>query len=65
MPARRRANEDPRTANHTNGVTDVFSTGSRWAPPKGDVHTVTNSGSDVAQMWVYQLIEKGEGDGAM
>ena len=45
--------------NHTTGITTVFSVGSLWAPPKGDRHTVTNTGQDVAIMWVYQLIEKG------
>lgn len=52
--------------NHTTGVTDVLTTGARWAPPKGDYHTVVNSGDDVVDMWVYQLIEEGEtADGAM
>jgi hypothetical protein len=46
--------------NHTTGVTDVFTVGAKWAPPKGDRHTVTNNGDEVADMWVYQLIEKGQ-----
>ena len=49
--------------NHATGITDVFTTGARWAPPKNDRHTVINTGDEVAEMWVYQLIEKGqEGD---
>lgn len=51
--------------NHTTGITDVFTTGARWAPPKGDRHTVTNTGDVDADMWVYQLIEKGAGEGDM
>jgi hypothetical protein len=46
--------------NHTTGITDVFTAGARWAPPKGDRHTVTSTGDEVADMWVYQLIEKGQ-----
>lgn len=49
--------------NHTLGVTNVLSAGAFWAPPKGDRHTVTNTGEDVVIMWVYQLVEKGEGKG--
>jgi len=45
--------------NHETGITDVFTVGSLWSPPKGDHHTVTNTGDDIAIMWVYQLIEKG------
>ena len=45
--------------NHTTKITDVFTVGALWAPPKGDRHTVTNTGDGVAIMWVYQLIEKG------
>ncbi len=49
--------------NHNTGVTDVFTAGARWAPPKNEFHTVINTGDGVAEMWVYQLIEKGqEGD---
>jgi len=49
--------------NHATGITNVFTTGARWAPPKNDRHTVINTGDEVAEMWVYQLIEKGqEGD---
>lgn len=44
--------------NHDTGVTDVFTAGARWAPPKGDRHTVVNTGDAVADMWVYQLIEE-------
>ena len=51
--------------NHTTEITDLFTVGSRWAPPKGDRHTVTNNGDEVAEMWVYQLIEKGEDGGKM
>lgn len=43
--------------NHATGSTNVFTVGARWAPPKGDRHTVTNTGDAVADMWVYQLIE--------
>ena len=49
--------------NHTLGVTNVLSVGAFWAPPKGDRHTVTNTGEDVAIMWVYQLVEKDAGEG--
>ncbi len=45
--------------NHTNKITDVFTVGALWSPPKGDRHTVTNTGDGIAIMWVYQLIEKG------
>ncbi len=45
--------------NHGTGITDVFTTGSLWAPPKGVRHTVTNTGEVDAVMWVYQLIEPG------
>lgn len=45
--------------NHTNNITDVFTAGALWSPPKGDRHTVTNTGDGEAIMWVYQLIEKG------
>ena len=51
--------------NHNTGVTNVFTVGARWAPPKGDRHTVTSTGDEVADMWVYQLIEKGEDGGKM
>lgn len=46
--------------NHATGITDVFTAGARWAPPKNDRHTVINTGDEVAEMWVYQLIEKGQ-----
>lgn len=51
--------------NHATGATNVFTAGARWAPPKGDRHTVTSTGDEVAEMWVYQLIEKGEEGGKM
>lgn len=51
--------------NHATGVTDVFTAGARWAPPKGDRHTVVNTGDAVADMWVYQLIEAGAEAGRM
>ena len=51
--------------NHDTGVTDVLTTGARWAPPKGDRHTVVNPGDVVADMWVYQLIEEDEEAGKM
>ncbi len=51
--------------NHITGVTNVFTLGAKWAPPKGDYHTVTNTGDEVADMWVYQLIEKGQEGGDM
>lgn len=51
--------------NHATGITDVFTAGARWAPPKGDLHTVINTGDEVADMWVYQLIEKGQEGGKM
>ncbi|MEX2430886.1 MAG: hypothetical protein WD645_03085, partial [Dehalococcoidia bacterium] len=46
--------------NHTSGGTNVYTVGAHWAPPKGDRHTVTNNGDVVADMWVYQLIERGQ-----
>lgn len=49
--------------NHTLGVTNVLGVGAFWAPRKGDRHTVTNTGEDVAIMWVYQIIEKDAGEG--
>ena len=36
--------------NHTNKITDVFTVGALWSPPKGDRHTVTNTGDGVAIM---------------
>ena len=51
--------------NHATGITNVFTVGARWAPPKGDRHTVKNNGDEVADMWVYQIIEKGEEAGKM
>ena len=45
---------------HATDATSVYTVGARWAPPKGDRHTVTNTGDEVADMWVYQLIEKGQ-----
>ena len=49
--------------NHTLGMTNVLAAGAFWAPPKGDRHTVISTGDKAAIMWVYQLIEKGEGKG--
>lgn len=43
---------------HDTGVVDLYTTGARWAPPKGSYHTVTNTGDTPAEMWVYQLIDK-------
>ena len=51
--------------NHTTSITDVFTVGALWSPPKGHRHTVTNTGDGVAIMWVYQLIEKGAKKGEM
>jgi len=51
--------------NHETGITDVFTAGARWAPPKNDRHTVINTGDEVAEMWVYQIIEKGQEGGKM
>lgn len=48
---------------HDTGVVDLYTAGARWAPPKGSYHTVTNTGDDVAEMWVYQLIVKDAADG--
>ena len=45
--------------NHTTKITDVFTVGSLWSPPKGHRHTVTNTGEGLAIMWVYQLVKKG------
>ncbi len=43
---------------HDTGTVDLYTVGSRWAPPKGSYHTVINTGDVDAEMWVYQLIEK-------
>ena len=51
--------------NHESGVTDVLTKGARWSPPKGDRHTVINTGDVVADMWVYQLIEEDSEAGKM
>lgn len=51
--------------NHNTNVTDVLTFGARWAPPKGDFHTVVNTGDVAAEMWVYQLIEEGAEAGRM
>ncbi len=51
--------------NHNTGITNVFTAGARWAPPKNDYHTVINTGDQVADMWVYQIIEKGQEGGKM
>ncbi len=45
---------------HATNTTSVYTVGSRWAPPKGERHTVINTGDEIADMWVYQIIEKGE-----
>ncbi len=45
---------------HATNTTSVYTVGSRWAPPKGQRHTVINTGDEIADMWVYQIIEKGE-----
>ncbi len=45
---------------HDTGITNFITVGARWAPVKGHIHTVTNTGTEVVKMWVYQLIEKGE-----
>lgn len=45
---------------HATDTTSVYTVGSRWAPPKGERHTVINTGDEIADMWVYQIIEKGE-----
>ncbi len=47
---------------HDTGITDYLTVGARWAPVKGHLHTVTNTGTEVVKMWVYQLIEKGEAE---
>lgn len=49
--------------NHDTGATDVYTTGSLWAPQKGEHHTVTNTGDLDAIMWAYQLLAKGESEG--
>ena len=47
---------------HDTGITDYLTVGARWAPVKGHRHTVTNTGTEVVKMWVYQLIEKGDAE---
>ncbi len=47
---------------HDTGVVDLYTVGSRWSPPKGSYHTVTNTGNVDAEMWVYQLVERGAKD---
>ncbi len=46
---------------HDFGTTNVLSAGAFWAPEKGHRHTVVSTGEVAAIMWVYQMIEKGEG----
>lgn len=44
------------------GTTNVYSVGSRWSLQKGTTGTSTNVANGPTSMWVYQLIEKGDGD---
>ncbi len=47
--------------NHDLETTNVLSVGAFWAPKKGHHHTIVSTGEVAAIMWVYQLVEKGEG----
>ena len=44
------------------GTTNVYSVGGRWSLQKGTKASSTNIADGRTSMWVYQLIEKGEGD---
>ncbi len=44
------------------GTTNVYSVGSRWSLQKGTTASSTNIANGPTSMWVYQLIEKGDGD---
>ncbi len=44
------------------GTTNVYSVGGRWSLQKGTTATSTNIADGPTSMWVYQLIEKGDGD---
>ena len=46
----------------TLGTTQVLSAGSWWPLIKGHRYTTFNTGNVDTEMWVYQLIEKGEAD---
>ncbi len=43
---------------HTAGTTTVYVAGSRFAPTKGHIVTVSNPGDELAVQWNYYLIEK-------
>jgi len=44
------------------GTTNVYPVGGRWSLQKGTTATSTNIADGPTTMWVYQLIEKGDGD---
>ena len=44
------------------GTTNVYSVGGRWSLQKGTTGSSTNIADGRTSMWVYQLIEKDEGD---
>ncbi len=44
------------------GTTNVYSVGGRWSLQKGTTGSSVNIADGRTSMWVYQLIEKGEGD---
>ena len=44
------------------GTTNVYSVGGRWSLQKGTTASTTNIADGPTSMWVYQLIEKGDGD---
>lgn len=44
------------------GTANVYSVGSRWSLQKGTTGSSINIADGRTTMWVYQLIEKGEGD---
>ncbi len=43
---------------HEAGSSALYTTGSRWAPVKGNTVTISNPGDETHVHWVYALIEK-------
>lgn len=43
---------------HTSGTSTLYTAGSRWAPRKGGIFTISNPGEVTHVHWVYALIEK-------
>ena len=43
---------------HEAGSSTLYTTGSRWAPTKGNTVTISNPGDETHVHWIYALIEK-------